>query len=75
MAQTENITRYVCDRCGAEEYLESGDRKREAWQEVERYATGKVPVARLLCGACYKDYGTLTAKQDSEFTTWMQGGN
>ena len=50
MAQTENITRYICDRCGAEEYLEAGDRKRESWTDITRYATGRIEVRRLLCG-------------------------
>lgn len=74
MAQTENITRYICDRCAAEEYLEAGDRKREAWTEITRYATGRIEVRRLLCGTCAKAYAGLTAKQDAEFTTWMAGG-
>lgn len=74
MAQTENITRYICDRCGAEEYLEAGDRKREAWTDITRYATGQIVVRRLLCGVCARAYATLTAKQDTEFTTFMAGG-
>ena len=74
MGQTEGITRYVCDRCGSEEFLEAGDRKRETWADITRYATGGIVVRRLLCGVCNKAYATLTAKQDAEFTAFMTGG-
>lgn len=74
MAQTDNITRYICDRCAKEEYLESGDRKRDSWQELTRYTADNVDAHRLLCADCMKEYKALVAKQDADFNSFMAGG-
>ena len=71
MAKTDNITHYVCDRCGADAYLAANSAASADWREVERYDQYGSKASRLLCKACTDAYKQLAAKQDVEFQAFM----
>lgn len=56
MAKTENITRYVCDRCGADAYLAANSAAAADWREIERVDQYGSRASRLLCKACTDDH-------------------
>lgn len=71
MAKTDNITHYVCDRCGADAYLAANSAASADWREVERFDQYGSTARRLLCKACTDEYKQLAAKQDVEFQAFM----
>ena len=71
MAKTDNITHYVCDRCGADAYLAANSAASADWREVERFDQYGSKASRLLCKACTDEYKQLAAKQDAEFQAFM----
>lgn len=71
MAKTDNITHYVCDRCGADAYLAANSAASADWREVERIDQYGSKASRLLCKACTDAYKQLAAKQDVEFQAFM----
>lgn len=75
MAKTTNITKYACDRCGAEAYLPKGDPRESDWREVSRVTADGVSVSRLLCAQCTTGYKALASEQDAAFTAFMAGGD
>lgn len=71
MAKTDNITHYVCDRCGADAYLAANSAASADWREVERFDQYGSKASRLLCKTCLAEYKQLAAKQDVEFQAFM----
>lgn len=72
MARTDNISRYVCDKCGKTEYFEQG-RQASGWMEIERYNADRVPVKKMFCAACHEMYKPVAAQADSDFNDFMAG--
>ena len=73
MARTENVTRYVCDRCGEEAYLPENAAAAGDWRDVQRFDQYGSRVERLLCKACTDAYKRLAASQDASFQRFMAG--
>ena len=71
MAKTDNITHYVCDRCGADAYLAANSAASADWREVECYDQYGSKASRLLCKACTDEYKRLAAQQDAAFQEFM----
>lgn len=75
MARTDGVIMMECDRCGRKDFLSGeGDPGIKQWYEVERTASGNVPVRRLLCADCYRDYDGLLKGQDAAFAAFMEKG-
>lgn len=74
MARTENVTMFVCDRCGRTAYLAAGDPARDGWRDVERVTADGARASRLLCSACASEHKSLAAKHDAAFVEFMAGG-
>ena len=71
MAKTDNITHYVCDRCGADAYLAANSAATADWREVERFDQYGSKASRLLCKACTDAYKQLATKQDAACQEFM----
>lgn len=71
MAKTDNITHYVCDRCGADAYLDANSAASADWREVERFDQYGSKASRLLCKSCTDAYKQLAAQQDAAFQAFM----
>ena len=71
MAKTDNITHYVCDRCGADAYLAANSAATADWREAERFDQYGSKASRLLCKACTDAYKRLAAQQDAAFQEFM----
>lgn len=71
MAKTDGITHYVCDRCGADAYLQQGAAAAGDWREVERFDQYGSKASRLLCKSCTDEYKQLAAQQDAAFQAFM----
>ena len=72
MAKTDNITHYVCDRCGADAYLAANSAAAAGdWREVERFDQYGSKASRLLCKSCTDEYKRLAAQQDAAFQEFM----
>lgn len=74
MAKTEGISRYICDRCGEEQYMVSDDPRKSEWRDIERITADGVSTRRLLCSECNREYKALVAEQDAAFNTFMTEG-
>lgn len=74
MGKTENITRYVCDRCGADAYLAANSAAAADWREVARVDQYGSRASRLLCKSCTDDHKKLAARHDAEFQAFMEKG-
>lgn len=71
MAKTDNITHYVCDKCGADAYLAANSAASADWREVERIDRYGSRASRLLCKSCTDAYKQLAAQQDAAFQAFM----
>lgn len=75
MARTDGVIMMECDRCGRKDFLSGeGDPNIKRWYEVGRTASGNVPVGRLLCVDCYREYDALLKGQDAAFERFMAEG-
>lgn len=71
MLKTTGISRFMCDRCGASEYIKDGDPKADSWKSASRVTNDGSQIQRFFCAGCSTAYKTLTERQDAEFSEFM----
>lgn len=75
MALTNNITRYVCDRCGESAYLQAGDPHLGEWHDITRTTADNTSQSALLCSDCYSTWRNIATRHDSDYTRFMLGAS
>lgn len=76
MPVTANFSQYVCDRCGANAYIQDSDNAQKSkWTQIQRVTSDNVSTSRELCESCAREYKKLAASQDGTFNRFMAGGD
>lgn len=72
MGKTDNITKWACDRCGAEVYAVPGDQTADSWGQPKRINFNGNEDTVTLCPDCLQDYKLFSMQSDRSFANFMK---